>query len=83
MAGGPYGGWYYFGPSNMGMMVRLPPSFLVGWLTYLRLVAQEPGTIGIRTRLDSVARFDCIRVVDRDAAGAATDYPECGSGERC
>ncbi|KAG9124643.1 putative choline transporter, neither null mutation nor overexpression affects choline transport [Ceratobasidium sp. 392] len=24
MAGGPYGGWYYFGPSNMGMMPKNP-----------------------------------------------------------
>ncbi|KAG8740574.1 putative choline transporter, neither null mutation nor overexpression affects choline transport [Ceratobasidium sp. 414] len=24
MAGGPYGGWYYFGPDNMGMMPKNP-----------------------------------------------------------
>ncbi|CUA76223.1 Protein PNS1 [Cryptococcus neoformans var, neoformans B-3501A] [Rhizoctonia solani] len=24
MAGGPYGGWYYFGPSNMGQMPKNP-----------------------------------------------------------
>ncbi|CUA68297.1 Protein PNS1 [Cryptococcus neoformans var, neoformans B-3501A] [Rhizoctonia solani] len=25
MAGGPYGGWYYFGPSNMGQMTDIQP----------------------------------------------------------
>ena len=67
LAGGPFGSWYYFGPRELGQMVRIKslcPKSCIRNLLSFRFVAGEPNHFVVYPCINSVTRFCCLWVSD-------------------